>query len=327
VTKSLLDCGKGRCEPMSRNELQSLARERGLEGELLHDEPLRKHTSYRIGGPADLYVRSEKQEQLCGWIRLARELGEPYLIIGGGTNLLVGDKGFRGLVVENRCLNFTWDAESPIVHSEAGVPLALLARQTAKHGLAGLEWAVGIPGTVGGAIVNNAGAYSQAVANVVSRVTILDGRGSIRDLPLEELKLDYRTSRFRDQEASGDVILSTDFTLTPESTKALEERMARYDALRRAQQPRKPSAGSVFKNPPGLSAGQLIEQAGLKGRRLGNAQVSPRHANYIVNLGAAKAEDVLGLIKLVRQEIWQRFGVELELEIELVGECKKGRTI
>jgi UDP-N-acetylmuramate dehydrogenase len=215
------------------------------------------------------------------------------------------------------------DAESQTVRAEAGVPFALLARETTKLGSAGLEWAIGIPGTVGGAIVNNAGAYDRAVADVVCRVTILDQRGQIRELPLKDLKLAYRTSRFKEQDSRGEVILSTNFTLTPESTRVLTERVAGYNAMRQASQPRKPSAGSVFKNPPGLSAAQLIEQAGLKGKRIGNAQVSPKHANFIVNLGSAKANDVLSLITLIRQEARQRFDVELELEIELVGEWGK----
>ncbi len=312
---------------MIRNGLQGLTQEIGLEGTLLHNEPLRRHTSYRIGGPADFYVGVENEEQLCGWVKLARELKEPYLIIGRGTNLLVADKGFRGLVVENRCLDFTLDAESHAVRAEAGIPFALLARETAKHGSAGLEWAIGIPGTAGGAIVNNAGAYDRTVADVICRVTVLDQRGQIRELPFEELKLGYRTSRFRERESRPEAILSADFTLTPESTEILTERMARYEALRWADQPRNPSAGSVFKNPPGLSAGRLIEQAELKGTRIGGAQVSPRHANFIVNLGSAKANDVLDLIKIIKQQIWQRFHVELELEIELVGEWEKAQII
>jgi UDP-N-acetylmuramate dehydrogenase len=310
---------------MNRNRLQSLAQEKGLEGKLVRNEPLRRHTYYRIGGPADHYVVVEKEEQLCGWVKLARELKKPHLIIGRGTNLLVADKGFRGLIIENRCLDFTLDAESRTVHAEAGTPFALLARKTASHGLAGIEWAIGIPGTVGGAVVNNAGAYGGSVADVLGGVTILDQRGRILELPAEELKLGYRTSRFKEQGFRGEAILSTDFILSPESTKVLTERMARYDALRRADQPRKPSAGSVFKNPPGLSAGQLIEQAELKGKRIGDAQISPEHANFIVNLGSAKANDVLDLIELIRHEIWEWFGVDLELEIELVGEWEKNR--
>ncbi len=312
---------------MISDELRGLTRERGLEGNLLHNEPLRRHTSYRIGGPADFYVGVGDEEQLCGWVKLARELKEPYLIIGRGTNLLVADKGFRGLVIENRCLDFTLDAESHTARAAAGIPFALLARQTAKHGSAGLEWAIGIPGTAGGAIVNNAGAYDRTVADVIRRVTILDERGQIRELPLEELKLGYRTSRFRDRERLAEAILSADFTLTPESTEILTERMARYEALRWADQPRKPSAGSVFKNPTGFSAGRLIEDAGLKGTRIGDAQVSAKHANFIVNLGSARANDVLHLIKLIRQQIWQLFDVELELEIELVGEWEKAHII
>jgi UDP-N-acetylmuramate dehydrogenase len=312
---------------MNGNELQGLAQERDLEGKLLRNEPLSRHTYYRIGGPADHYVVVQKEEQLCGWVKLARELKEPYLIIGRGTNLLVADKGFRGLIIENRCLDFTLDTESHSVHAEAGVPFALLARKTANHGLAGLEWAVGIPGTVGGAVVNNAGAYGGTVADVLSGVTILDQRGQIRELPSQELKLGYRSSRFKEQGFRGEAILSADFLLSPESTRVLTDRIARYDSLRRTDQPRKPSAGSVFKNPPGLSAGQLIEQVGLKGKRIGDAQVSPQHANFIVNLGSAKATEVLDLIKLISQEIWQWLGVGLELEIELVGEWEKNTLI
>ncbi len=308
---------------MNHDDLQGLAQERGLEGRLLHNEPLWKHTSYRIGGPADFYLLVENEQELRDWVKLARELGNPYLIIGRGTNLLVADKGFRGLIIENRCLDFSFDAESHTVHAEAGVPFAVLARKTAEYGAAGLEWAVGIPGTVGGAIVNNAGAYDGAVVDVICRVTILDQKGQIRELTTEKLKLGYRTSRFREQEAHGEAILSSDFTLTAESITVLRKRMARYRSLRRADQPHQPSAGSVFKNPPGRSAGQLIEQAGLKGKRFGSAQVSLKHANYIVNLGSARANDVLALISLIREEIWQQFDVELELEIELIGEWEK----
>jgi len=251
---------------------------------------------------------------------MARELKQPYLIIGRGTNLLVADKGFRGLVIENRCLDFTPDGTSQTAHAQAGVPLALLARKTAERGSAGLEWAIGIPGTVGGAIVNNAGAYDGTMEDVVRRVAVLDLRGEVREIPPEALRLGYRTSRFREQEHHREVILSVDLRLTPQSPRVLADRMTRYDALRRAAQPSQPSAGSVFKNPLGSSAAQLIERAGLKGKRIGDAQISHKHVNYIVNLGSAKANDVLRLAKLVRNEICELFDVELELEIELVGE-------
>ncbi|TKJ31150.1 MAG: UDP-N-acetylenolpyruvoylglucosamine reductase [Chloroflexi bacterium B3_Chlor] len=305
---------------MSGHDLQSLAHERGLSAELVRDEPLSRHTSYRIGGPADFFSVAKNEQQLCGWTKVARELKQPYLIIGRGTNLLVADKGFRGLVIENRCLDFTLDGTSQTVHAQTGVPLALLARKTAERGSAGLEWAIGIPGTVGGAIVNNAGAYNGTMEDVVRRVAVLDLHGEVREILPEQLKLGYRTSRFREQEHHREVILSVDLRLTPQSPKVLADRMTRYSALRRAAQPSQPSAGSVFKNPVGLSAAQLIEQAGLKGKRIGDAQISHKHANYIVNLGSAKANDVLQLTKLVRNEICELFGAELELEIELVGE-------
>ena len=313
-------------ELMIAGELQSLAKARGLGQVPLQDEPLSRHTSYRVGGPADFYTVIRNEHQLCGWVVLAREIKLPCLIMGRGTNLLVADKGFRGLVVENRALDFAIDDTSDTVHAEAGVPVAALARETAARGYAGLEWAIGIPGTIGGAIVSNAGAFDGSMADVVRRVSILDQAGQIRELTPRELSLGYRTSRFREEASRGEAILSANLSLAPESTEVLRRRMIAYDSLRRERQPTKPSAGSVFKNPPGLFAGQLIEEAGLKGKAIGEAQVSPKHANYIVNLGSAKAEDVQRLISLIREEIWTRFDVQLELEIELVGEWGNGRV-
>jgi len=313
-------------ELMIAGELQSLAKARGLGQVPLQDEPLSRHTSYRVGGPADFYTVIRNEHQLCGWVVLAREIKLPCLIMGRGTNLLVADKGFRGLVVENRALDFAIDDTSDTVHAEAGVPVAALARETAARGYAGLEWAIGIPGTIGGAIVSNAGAFDGSMADVVRRVSILDQAGQIRELTPRELSLGYRTSRFREKASREEAILSANLSLAPESTEVLRRRMIAYDSLRRERQPTKPSAGSVFKNPPGLFAGQLIEEAGLKGKAIGEAQVSPKHANYIVNLGSAKAEDVQRLISLIREEIWMRFDVQLELEIELVGEWGNGRV-
>ncbi len=327
MAKYWLNLRSRKREPMTRNELQALAVDRGLEGELLRDEPLSRHTSYHIGGPADFYVAVENQEQLCGWARLVQELKKPYLIKGAGTNILVADEGVEGLVIQNRCLDTTMDPESNTVRAEAGVPMALLARQTARMGQAGLEWAVGIPGTVGGAIVSNAGAYGGAVSDVIHRVRILDQRGRIGELPSDELMLGYRTSRFRRQDGRGEAILSADLALTPAAPEVLTARMAEYAALREASQPRKPSAGSVFKNPPGSSAASLIAQAGLQGKRVGDAQVSLKHANFIVNLRSAKASEVLDLINEVQSEVWRRFGVKLELEIELVGAWRIDRTM
>ena len=290
-----------------------------MAAKLLLEEPLSKHTSYRIGGPADFFAAVENVDQLCSWAELARELEQPLLVMGQGTNLLVADRGYRGLVILNRCRDFTVDPASHHVRAEAGVFLAQLARQSAENGSGGLEWAIGIPGTVGGAIVNNAGAYDGDMAGVIRRVSVLDHCGQIRDLAPGDLELGYRTSRFRETASKEEIILSTDLQLVPEETAVLRKRMDDYMARRREAQPRGPSAGSVFKNPPGLKAGQLIDEAGLRGKRVGDAQISPKHANYIINTGRARAEDVLQLINEVQDRVQRLCGVELELEIELVG--------
>jgi UDP-N-acetylmuramate dehydrogenase len=301
-------------------DLPSIAEERGLRPGLIVDEPLSKHTSYRIGGPADFFASVKYEEQLRGWVALARELELPCLVIGRGTNLLVADGGFRGLIIENRCSIYSVDDETHTAHAEAGVPLARLARETADRGLQGLEWAIGIPGTVGGAIVNNAGAYEGSMGDCVRGVSVLDKHGETQRLTLEELGLGYRTSRFRDTTGRGEIILSSDLTLTPGSPSELKERIQRYSRMRRDAQPREPSAGSVFKNPQGLRAAKLIDEAGLKGTSIGDAEISHKHANYIVNKGQATADQVWQLIRLVVDKVWELFEVRMELEIELVGE-------
>jgi UDP-N-acetylmuramate dehydrogenase len=309
---------------MSRHRsLPDLAQERGLAAALLLNEPLSKHTSFRIGGPADFLAAVESVEQLCAWVALARELEQPFMVWGRGTNLLVADRGYRGLVIMNQCLGQSLDRTSRRVYAEAGVVLARLARQTAKSGSGGLEWAVGIPGTMGGAIVNNAGAYEGEIAGVLRRVRILGREAEIRELPPDELEFGYRTSRFRQAAHRNDIILSADLQLLPEETDVLDGRIQRYTALRQAAQPREPSAGSVFKNPPGWSAGQLIQEAGLGGTRIGDAQISHQHANYIVNAGQANALEVLELINMARERVHRLFGVDLELEIELVGDWRQ----
>jgi UDP-N-acetylmuramate dehydrogenase len=242
------------------------------------------------------------------------------MVWGRGTNLLVADRGYRGLVIRNRCLGQTFDRASRRVHAEAGVLLSRLARQTAQSGSGGLEWGVGIPGTVGGAVVNNAGAYGGDMAAVVRQVSILDREGQLRQLRPEDLQLGYRTSRFKEAARRDEIILSADLQLAPEETDVLEGRIQRFTALRESAQPHQPSAGSVFKNPPGWSAGRLIEEAGLRGTRIGDAEISHQHTNYIVNTGQAKALEVLKLVNLVRERVHRIFGVELELEIELVGD-------
>jgi len=303
---------------------QALEAEVGVR--LLVNEPLSAHTSYRIGGPADFFVTVKSQDELCRIVALARECQVPYFLLGSGTNILVSDKGIRGLVIENRARGSRFEVrgEEAILWAEAGALLKDLAGESVQRRLAGLEWAVGIPGTVGGAVVGNAGAHGGYVSDILTQVAILRTNGGIQELGSEEVKFGYRTSRFkaadRERRAAKPVILVAQFKLQPESAAVLQERVAEYTRQREARQPSEPSAGSVFKRTAQYPAGFLIEQAGLKGKRIGDAQISPKHANFIVNLGQARASDVKALIDMAREAVLKQFGIQLELEQELVGE-------
>lgn len=296
------------------------------------EEPMARHTTFHIGGPADAYVQARTCQQLQKAVALALHWEVPLFVLGAGSNLLVGDKGIHGLVVE------TWANEdlpaerlqmkasscvSPVrVWAFCGMPLPRLAYQTARAGLAGLEWAVGIPGTVGGGVVNNAGAHGGAMADVV-RLILVQEAGGQRVLTQEELAFGYRVSHFRGPAAelgTTPVILAAELELTPEAPEMLEARIAENVAHRRTTQPSQRSMGSIFKNPEGHAAGWLIEQVGLKGHRIGDAQISAKHANFIVNRGRATATEVNELIYLAQERVAATFGIQLELEIQSVGE-------
>ncbi len=305
---------------------EALERIRSIFGDRVRlNEPMALHTSFRIGGPADLYAVATSARELVELISLAEEHQIPYLIIGRGTNILVSDKGIRGLVIESRAQGVRFEGDA-IVHAESGVLLGDLAYESARRGLGGLEWAVGIPGSVGGAIVGNAGAYGGYIGDVVWKATVLKANGIVHELSVKELGFGYRTSRFKEQgigDRGREVILSAEFALHPEPVEMLIAKMADYTRRREAKQPTEPSAGSVFKRTERYPAGFLIEQAGLKGKRIGDAQISPKHANFIVNLGRAKASDVKALIDLAQETVFEEFGEKLELEIELVGEWER----
>jgi len=292
-----------------------------LGGKLLQNEPMSLHTSFRIGGPADLYTVAASAQELVELVSLAREQGIPYLIIGRATNILVADEGIRGLVIENGGQEI-WFEDDAVLYAESGALLGDLARESARRGLGGLEWAVGIPGSVGGAIVGNAGAYGCYIDGVTRKATVLAADGTVRELSAAELGFGYRTSRFKGQAGEGqqEVILSAEFALRPESAQEPAEKMADHTRRREISQPTEPSVGSVFKRTRQYPAGFLVEQAGLKGTRIGGAQISPKHANFIVNLGGARALDVKALIDLAQEQVREQFGIDLELEIELVGE-------
>ena len=291
-------------------------------GDLWVDEALSSHTSYCIGGPADIFAVARDAERLAELLNRAREEGVPHIVLGNGTNVLVADAGFRGMVIQNGCRGIE-AVNGEVLRVRAGEMLRDVARHTVELGLRGLEWAIDIPGTVGGAVVGNAGAFGGYIGDVLRRAQLLAPEGGLRWERPEELELGYRTSRLKDLKAQGlacETVLGAEFTFAPAPADLLREAAVEYSRRRQERQPPEPSAGSVFKRTTQYPAGFLIEQAGLKGERAGDAQVSVRHANFIVNLGEARAVDVKVLIDLCRERVVQMFGIELQLEIELVGE-------
>ncbi|MDI7274789.1 MAG: UDP-N-acetylmuramate dehydrogenase [Anaerolineae bacterium] len=307
-------------KPAIERLAQRLRQAQGGEERLRLDEPLAPYTTYRIGGPADLVFEATTVAELQQAWRLAYEHGVSCLVLGRGSNVLVADRGVRGLVVINRCTGYEVQPGG-ILRVASGMALTEVAERTAAEGWAGLEWSVGIPGTVGGAIVGNAGAQGGYVGDVLQTVTVLD-HGQVRTLAGAEMGMGYRTSLFKaiPRQNGRPLILEATFAMRPADPRALAQQMQEWLQWRAERHPQEPSAGSVFKRTAQYPAGFLIEQANLKGKRRGGAQVSPRHANFIVNLGSATADDVRGLLEEIREAVEARFGVRLELEIELVGE-------
>ncbi len=292
-------------------------------GPVLLDEPLSRHTTIGIGGPADVYFAARTEEQLRAALRAGRRHDIPLFILGAGSNVLILDGGVRGLVIENA----TDQVEGPVpngagfkVRAASGVSLAALARRLAFAGYGGLEWACGIPGTLGGAAVYNAGAYDRSLLDILKGVRVVDPANGILEMRPEELNLGYRNSAFTRGALRGHVVLSLDLALQKGDPAALRARVRELDARRLAAQPRGRNAGSMFKNPAGNAAWWLIDQVGLRSHRIGNAQISEQHTNFFLNLGGAKAADVIALMDLARSRVRQRFGIDLENEVALVGE-------
>lgn len=267
-------------------------------------------------------------DDLVEAVRICWQEAYPYRILGGGSNVLVSEAGIRGLVIINRARQVIFDEQSdPVrVRAESGANFGLVARQAASKGLAGLEWAVGIPGTVGGAVVGNAGAHGGDMAAILIMVEILHRKSvgqSVEaqrvELPVEELEYGYRSSVLKRQPGEN-VVLSAQMALRRSRAQDVQTKLDDLVAFRRRAQPPGASMGSMFKNPPGDYAGRLIEAAGLKGYRLGDAQISPLHANFFINLGNASARDIYRLIEHARQTVAEKSGISLELEVELIGE-------
>ncbi|MBI5878953.1 MAG: UDP-N-acetylmuramate dehydrogenase [Chloroflexi bacterium] len=284
------------------------------------DEPLARHCSWRVGGPAEFFVAAGSVAVLKRAVLAARAAGIGYRVLGRGTNVLVSDRGLRGLVIAAECDGYELAERDDVatLYAETGGSLPQLANTVSRRGWAGLEWAVGIPSAIGAAVVNNCGAHGACMADCVVSATVLDGAGAERTLDTAALGFGYRTSRFKGRQ--DEIVLAATMKLVREAPEAVIERLRKHNEYRRATQPPEPSAGSVFKNPPGDYAGRLIDAAGLKGARVGGALVSPVHANFFVNAGGATAGDLLTLIRLVQVRVRERFGVTLETEIELLGE-------
>ena len=291
----------------------------GLGDALQKDAPLGKYTAARLGGVADwLYIAKTDESELMTVIQAAWSDGLPVRVIGGGANVLVADSGVRGLVIINRI--------SEIVHHPAyisvtaGTSLTALSRKCQSLGLKGFEWAVAVPGTVGGAVINNAGAHGGDTAACVVDVRVLESDG-VRVYTDTDLAYDYRHSALKSRPDRRFVVLSANLRFETDDSAAIQARMDEYNAYRKRTQPAGASLGSVFKNPPDDYAGRLIESAGLKGLRVGSAAVSDKHANFIVNDDAAgSADDYHRLVRRVQAEVLARFGIQLETEIEFIGE-------
>lgn len=279
---------------------------------------MRNHTTWRIGGPVELLVQPESTEELRQALQEAKASRKPFYVIGSGSNLLVADDGLAGTVIKlGGSLRGLQITDQTIV-AEAGVPLPFLARKAAEHNLSGLEFAAGIPGTIGGAVVMNAGAYQSQMSDIVTGVTCCDAEGELLTLSTEQCGFSYRNSRFKQQKDL--VVVSVQLELKAGKKEEILAQMQKNTTARNAKQPVEyPSAGSIFKNPPQDAAGRLVELVGAKGWRQGDAMVSEKHSNFIINTGAATCEDVLQLVKKVKQAVLDKTGVLLEEEILLLG--------
>jgi len=285
-----------------------------VKGKILINEPLAKYTTFKIGGLADIYIEPNSVDELVNLIRYLKREEVDFVVLGNGSNVLISDDGFRGAVINLESgLNFI-RVEGECVVAGAGVKLSKFVDFCIENGLRGVEMLAGIPGTLGGAIIMNAGAYSGEISDYLVDVDVIRGFDLVR-LKKDECGFGYRTSNLTD-----DIIVQARFKFPPGDVEEMKKIRREILIKRNQSQPVNfPNAGSIFKNPPGDFAGRLIEQAGLKGIQIGGAQISEKHANFIINKGNATAKDVLELIKLARSKVYEKFGIMLELEIKLIG--------
>jgi UDP-N-acetylmuramate dehydrogenase len=290
-------------------------------GRLQENAPLARYSSSRIGGPADVLITVRSGDELAQAAKALWRLSLPFRILGGGSNVLISDRGVRGAVVLNQAKSVSFQ-EGKGVRAESGASLGSVARRAVERGLSGLEWAATVPGTVGGAVVGNAGAHGSDVAGALDMAEILQRDARVEEWPVARMEYEYRSSWLKRHPGAA-VVLSAGFRLQPSTRKQTRARVAEHLEHRRRTQPQGASWGSMFKNPPGDHAGRLIEEAGLKGFKVGGAQISDRHANFFLNLGTATSADVWELIEIAKRKVAEQFGVELELEIELLGDWEQ----
>ena len=282
------------------------------DGQILQNEPMKNHTLFKIGGNADFLVQPNSVEQISRLIKLLKDI--PYLVIGNGSNLLVCDEGVRKVIIKISNLLSKIEVNENIIYAESGAFLSKIANVAYNEGLSGFEWAAGIPGTLGGAVIMNAGAYGGEMKDVVVSTTYIDENGDMQKT--SDHKFGYRTSVFEDKKC---IIIGSEISLQPKNKDEIKAYMNELSEKRHSKQPLEyPSAGSTFKRPDGLYAGKLIEDAGLRGYSIGGATVSEKHCGFIINSGNATFNDVMNLIEYVQGKVYEQFGVELETEVKIL---------
>ena len=288
------------------------------KGHVLYNEPMKKHISFKVGGPADFLVKPKTEEELRNVVEFAKKENVPFIVIGNGSNLLVKDGGIRGIVIELSDNFNNYEIDGNIIKAQSGALLAIIGRNAMKNSLTGFEFAAGIPGTLGGALAMNAGAYGGEMKQVVKTVRLMDRDGNIFELSNEEMKFEYRKSIFT---TKAYIVLSAVIELQPGNVEEIKEIMADYSNRRSTKQPLNfPSAGSTFKRPEGHFAAKLIDDCGLRGLNLRGAQVSDKHCGFVINSGGAAAKDILDLMFIVKSTVNAKFGIMLEEEVKILGE-------
>lgn len=303
---------------MNKDLISNLFKTSIKQGEVLIDEPMKNHTSFKIGGPVDILVIPSDEGEIIEAIKICKDEKLEFRIIGNGSNLLVKDKGIRGIMIKIGDSFNNIDVNDDKIIVESGAILSTVSKAALKNSLSGFEFAGGIPGSIGGAVTMNAGAYGGEMKNVVERVKCIDRYGDIINISNEDMDFGYRKSKVDEDDL---VVLEVELKLEKSNYDDIKAHMTDLNKKRTTKQPLNlPSGGSTFKRPEGHFAAKLIEDAGLKGKKHGDAQVSDKHAGFIVNLGNATSKDVLNLVDLVKETVVEKFGIELETEVKIIGE-------